>query len=361
MGRAESGIWKYAERLPAVQAKYRESMGEGQTPLVKSKWLGAELGIAELYFKLESLNPTGSYKDRISALGVSLAKEHGKKACIGTTSGNAGASIAAYAARAGLDYHVYVQENIVASKLEQILLHRANVYKVRGMGFRAEIGSRVFELVQVKSRAENWELLVTAYAYAPQAMEAVKTIAYEVYDELGSVDGIFAPVGGGGLLAGVHRGFDDLRRLGCMDRLPKMFACQSSGCANLVKGWEQGLSGAVPGDSTSRISGIQVPNPPDGRLVFHALHESAGSGLQVEDVRTWHWQEQLAWKEGIFCEPAGAIGLAGLAQAARDGKIRPSDRVICIVSGAGYKDAERAQAMAQPFGDLPLLHVDDLE
>ncbi len=354
------GIWKYANRLPGVSPNNRVTMGEGQVPLVKSVSIGAELGIQELYFKLESSNPTGSYKDRIAALGVSLAKEEGKSACIGTTSGNAGASIAAYAARGGLDYHVYVQENIVTSKLEQILVYGAQVYKVRGMGFSSAIGAQVFELVRERARSNSWEPLITAFAYAPYAMEAVKTIAYELHEEIGTPDAVFVPVGGGGLFAGIHRGFQDLLQTGQVTQLPRMAACQSIGCSNLVKGWEQGIDKPVTGDSTSRISGIQVPSPPDADLVFAGLKESNGIGLSIEDEVTWSWQEQLAVKEGIFCEPAAAISMAGLAQAVQNGQIRPTDRVVCIISGAGYKDSARGSAMVAPRIGLPLHDVEEL-
>jgi threonine synthase len=354
------GIWKYADRLPAVSLSNRVTMGEGQVPLVKSAQIGAELGIPELYFKLESSNPTGSYKDRISALGVSLAKEQGKSACIGTSSGNAGASIAAYAARGGLKYRVYVQENIVTSKLEQILVYGAEAFKVRGMGISGAVGTQLFELVNERARSHNWEMLVTAFAYAPRAMEAVKTIAYELYEEMGGPDAVFVPVGGGGLYAGIHRGFQDLMRNGQLAHLPRMIACQSEGCANLVKGWERGLDKPLPGDSTSRISGIQLPSPPDANLVFAGLKESQGTGLSIPDPLTWSWQEQLAVKEGLFCEPASAISMAGLAQAVQNGQIRPHDRVVCIISGAGYKDATRAQMMVESRMKLPLYEVTEL-
>lgn len=352
------GIWSYADRLPRVSAPNRVTLGEGRVPLVRSERIGAKLGLPELYFKLESLNPTGSYKDRISAMALALAKEQGKTACIGTTSGNAGASVAAYAARAGLPYHVYVQENIVQSKLEQILVHRAHVYKVRGMGFNPAVGSKVFETVRAKAEAKGWEAVITAFAYAPLAMEAVKTIAFEIHEEIGTPDAVFVPVGGGGLYAGIHRGFRELRDDGQASRLPAVAACQSVGCANLVRAWEQGLERPLAGDSTSLISGIQVPNPPDADLVFAALRENGGFGTALEDADTWRWQEELAVQEGIFCEPAGAIGMAGVARALAEGRIGRDDNVVVIISGAGYKDMQRARVMTEPYANVQLIEAD---
>lgn len=353
------GIWSYAERLPRIAEQHRVTLGEGNAPLVRSSRIGETIGIPNLYFKLESLNPTGSYKDRIAALMLSLAREHGKDACIGTTSGNAGASIAAYAARAGIPYHVYVQENIVPSKLEQILVHRAQVYRVKGMGFDPHIGTQVFETVLAKAKANNWEPAVTAFAYAPLAMEAVKTISYEIREQLGAPDAVFVPVGGGGLFAGIHKGFADLHAEGAIARLPRMAACQSAGCANLANAWKQGLSKPLPGGSTSLISGIQVSSPPDADLVFAALKESRGNAYALQDEDTWLWQERLAVEEGIFCEPAGAIGLAGAAKAAREGTIGPDDKVVIVVTGAGFKDVQRTKAMTDQI-QVPFIEANDM-
>lgn len=342
MKSAKQGIWKYEQRLPRVSEENRISMGEGQSPLVKSVRIGQELGLVNLYFKLESLNPTGSYKDRISALGVSLARENGRVACTGTTSGNAGGSIAAYAARAGLVYNVYVQENIVDSKLDPMIIHRANIAKVHGFGYSPEVGNRVFNKVLENARDNNWEMLITAYAFAPQAMEAVKTIAYEMAEDLTEgADTVFVPVGGGGLLTGIYRGYADLLAERGINQLPKLVACQSTGCANVAKAWKLGLNEPVAGESTARISGIQVPNPPDAIQVLQALRKSEGFAETIVDEETWRWQEQLAVKEGIFCEPAGAIALAGAVQALKEGRISRDTRVVCIVSGAGYKDTDR--------------------
>lgn len=357
----KQGIWKYADKLPNVSEENQISLGEGRSPLIKSVRIGEELGLTNLYFKLESLNPTGSYKDRISALGVSLAREYGRTACTGTTSGNAGGSIAAYAARAGLAYNVYVQENIVASKLEPMIIHGANIAKVQGFGFSPEIGNRVFAKVLENAGKNNWELLITAYAFAPLAMEAVKTIAYELAEDLvEEADAVFVPVGGGGLLTAIYRGYSDLLAERAINRLPKLVACQSTGCANVAKAWEAGLNKPVDGESTSRISGIQVPNPPDAIQVLQAIQMSDGFAEAIIDEETWFWQEQMAVKEGIFCEPAGAIAMAGVAQALKEGRISKDSKVICIVSGAGYKDTDRMGTLVSQASPVPTIMADEM-
>ncbi|OUS75069.1 hypothetical protein B1748_19405 [Paenibacillus sp. MY03] len=356
-----TGIWHFADSLPAVAPHNRITLGEGHTPLIASSSIGAELGLSQLYFKLESLNPTGSYKDRISAMALSLAKQSGKTACIGTTSGNAGASIAAYAAKAGIPYHVYVQENIIPAKLEQVLVHQAHVYKVKGLGFDPAIGTKVFEQVRDKAIRNNWEAVITAFAYAPLAMEAVQTIAWEIADQLGVPDAVFVPVGGGGLFSGIYKGFHRICEQNKASKLPRMGACQSAGCSNLVRGWQQGLGQPAAGASTSMISGIQVSNPPDADIAFEALDSSQGVGSIVADEETWKWQRELARREGIYCEPAGAISLAGLVQAVETGRINRTDKIVCIVSGAGYKDLEQQRLMVQEAAaTIPLYDADQL-
>jgi threonine synthase len=357
----KQGIWKYESQLPKVSEANQITLGEGQVPLIQSIHIGKELGLERLYFKLESLNPTGSYKDRISAMGVSLAKEHNRLACVGTTSGNAGASIAAYAARAGLAYNVFVQENIVESKLDQMIIHQSNIKKVQGFGFSPEIGNRVFAKVLEEANKNDWELLITAYAFAPLAMEAVKTIAYELAEELSEgADAVFVPVGGGGLFTGLFKGFSDLLANKIINELPKIVACQSAGCANVAKAWKLGLNEPVAEESTSRISGIQVPNPPDALHVLQGIRESDGFAEAVEDEQIWYWQERLAVAEGIFCEPAGATALAGVVQALKEGRISADSKVVCIVSGAGYKDAERVRKMVSQAPSIPMFTVDEL-
>jgi len=357
----KQGIWKYEKRLPNVSEENQISLGEGQTPLVRSIRIGKEVGLNHLYFKLESLNPTGSYKDRISAMGVSLAKDNGRSACTGTTSGNAGGSIAAYASRAGLAYNVFVQENIVASKLEPMIIHQANITKVLGFGYSPDVGNRVFGKVLDNARDNNWEMLVTAYAFAPLAMEAVKTIAYELDEQLAvEADAVFVPVGGGGLLTGIYRGYADLLTGGEVSRVPSFAACQSTGCDNIVQAWRLGRDKPLAGESTSRISGIQVPNPPDAVEVLQALRTSGGFAEAIADEETWNWQEQLAVKEGIFCEPAGAIALAGAVQALKEGRIGQDTQVICIISGAGYKDTDRMGKLVGGASPIQTVSVAEL-
>lgn len=342
-----TGIWRYRDLLPQVSEQNQITMGEGNTPLVKSQKIARDLGVPELFFKLESTNPTGSYKDRIAAMGVSWALEHGKPACIGTSSGNAGASIAAYAARAGLTYHLLTIEHIVESKLTQIKAFGANIVRIKGFGESKRIGDRVFDFIQTHAAKKNWEVMITAFKYNPVAMEAVKTIAYEIYRGLGNAlpDAVFVPVGGGGLFIGIWRGFTDIRTLRIETKAPQVVAVQSEGCANIVNAWIRKYDAPLNGDSTSQVSGLQVPNPPDGVEVLKVLNGGHGWGETIPDSVTWKWQERLALDEGILCEPAAAISVAGVERAVREGRLNPNSRVVCIITGAGYKDSDRLREM----------------
>ncbi|NOU96151.1 pyridoxal-phosphate dependent enzyme [Paenibacillus sp. LMG 31456] len=356
-----NGIWKYHRYLPPVPKEYRVYMGEGTTPLIPSVSLGAKLGIGELYFKYEGGNPTGSYKDRIAAMGLSWARAAGRTACIGTTSGNAGAAVAAYAGRAGMPYHLYVLEHMAEAKLAQVLVHKAQVRKVKEFGTNPEVGELVFQRIFQAAVKRNWEVMITAYRYNPYAMEGVKTIAFELFEQLKGVPShIYTPVGGGGLYCGIWKGFDELQADARSDGMPHLVAVQPEGCSNIVKAYKAGSPVPLDGPSSTSISGLQVPNPPDGKLVLQVMHKGGGSAVSVEDSMIWEAQELLAEQEGIFCEPAAAASVAGLIQTCRDGIDRSAMRIVCIVSGTGFKDSRRLSDMTQNL-TVPCLEVSELD
>lgn len=362
----EEGIWKYASYFPAIDQQNRISIGEGNTPLIRSRRIGPELGLNNLYFKLESANPTGSYKDRIAALGVSWALEQGKEACIGTTSGNAGAAIAAYAAKAGLPYHLLVLEHIVEEKLQQALVYGPDIKKIQGFGEYEQVGNQVFEYIINESAKKNWEVLITAFQFNPIAMLGVSTISFELWHQLGNraPDAIFVPVGGGGLFTGISLGFEQLSGGGTREdklRSTSIVAVQSEGCANIVKAWREGLAVPVSGDSASQISGLQVPNPPDGKQVLDVLNRGNGWGHTVHDQDVWRWQETLAVQEGIFCEAAAAISLAGVEQSIQEGRLDdPDQMIVCIISGAGWKDGSRMRELTKKNPEVGIYTIESI-
>ncbi|WP_171631857.1 threonine synthase [Paenibacillus plantarum] len=357
----QKGIWRYHASLPPVPAKSRLYLGEGMTPLIPSVRLGRKLGIGELYFKYEGGNPTGSYKDRIAAMGLSWALGQGRGACIGTSSGNAGAAIAAYAARAGMPYHLFVLENVAEAKLAQSLLYKANVRKIKGFGNDPEIGMRVFDRIFEGAADHGWEVMITAFRYNPYAMEGVKTIAYEIYEELkGMPSHVYSPAGGGGLYCGIWKGFNEIYESVRTAAAPCMVAVQPEGCSNIVRAYQAGSKEPLPGSSTSQISGLQVPNPPDGKLALQIMNRGGGKGIAVSDSLIWETQRLLAVEEGIFCEPAGAASVAGLIRDCEENPGRSLDKVVCVISGNGFKDGKRLSDMTSEI-HVPCLDVEHLD
>ncbi|WP_205127084.1 pyridoxal-phosphate dependent enzyme [Paenibacillus ginsengarvi] len=354
-------MWKYRRLLPEVPEGCRLYLGEGSTPLVPSRKLAKRLNVGELYFKLEGGNPTGSYKDRIAAVGISWALANGREACVGTTSGNAGAAYAAYAARAGMTYHLFVLEHMAEAKLAQVLAYGALVRKVKGFGTYADVGDRVFAAVLDLVRSNGWESTITAFRYNPYAMEGVKTISFELAEQLEAPPtAVYVPAGGAGLYVGIWKGFRELGELGAIAQRPFMVAVQPEGCSNIVRAYEAGARVPAPGASVSQISGLQVPNPPDGALALDIMASGDGAAVAVTDGDIWEAQRLLAEEEGIFCEPAAAAALAGLIRDVKERGGFGSQRVVCIVSGVGFKDGKRLLEMVSHV-DVPLLDAEQLD
>jgi threonine synthase len=328
-------------------------MGEGGTPLVESARLGPALGM-RLYFKLESLNPTGSYKDRIASVGAAVARRLGYPAMIATSSGNAGAAIAAYAARARLKAILVVPEEAPAAKLAQIRAYGATVIGVRGAFAHPDGGSCMFRAVVETAASRGWLPMITAHRYAPAAMEGVKTLALEIIESLGqSPDRVYVPVGGGGLLAATWRGFVEAQTLGWSHATPRIVAVQPEGCSPVVQ-MHHGLPRST--GVTTTVSGLQVAAPPDADLVLDALRASNGAAVAVSDAEVYAAQRRLAREEAIFTEPAGAAAVAALLAGAARGVIGRGETVVCLITGSGFKDAAQL-AIADP---IPVLDVEEL-
>ncbi len=332
-------------------------MGEGNTPLVASRRIGPDLGI-RLYFKLESLNPTGSYKDRIASVGAALARAHQRPALIATSSGNAGAAIAAYAARAGLGAVLVVPEEVPAAKLAQIRAYGAVVVAVRGVLSGPRASRRMFDAVERAADERGWLPMITAYRYAPAAMEGVKTLSFEIVETLGAApDRVYVPAGGGGLLAATWRGFTEAAALGWVTGTPRMIAVQPEGCAPIVR-----AALRLPPDTdavTTAVSGLQVADPPDSDLALEAIDASQGSAVAVSDDAVWEAQRALARDEGIYAEPAGAASLAGLIADALAKRMPPGAVAVCLVTGTGFKAPGGFEATGAPL-TLDLADLDRL-
>ncbi len=358
----QTGLWRYGAHLPLRDMRFAVSLGEGNTPLLRSSNLEQEIGVGELYFKVEGANPTGSYKDRIAAVGLSRLRELGKRAWAATSSGNAGAAMAAYGVHAGIDGYLFTLEKAARAKIAQIMAYGPNIMAVEGLGYDPQVEITTWDNIGQICRANEWMMLVTAHAFSPHAMEGVKTISYEILEQLhGEVpDVVYVPVGGGGLCAAIWRGFAEWQAAGYVKRTPRIVAVQPSGCNAIHQAWARGDSKVEPiAAVTSAISGLQLAAPPDGELVLQTLAASNGWSVTIADDATYAAQAQLAKREGLFVEPAAAISLAGVAADRAAGRLRGDERIVCILTGVGFKDVTAVQRMVENV-KMPLITADDI-
>lgn len=328
---ASQGIWRFAGRLAGLDAGPRVTLGEGATPLVAAPRLAEAIGIATLYLKLESQNPTGSFKDRGSAAAVSAALAAGATQLVEDSSGNAGASAAAYAARAGLRCAIYAPASAPAAKLRQARACGARVVTVAGS--RADV-------TRAAERAARARAVYHLNHNANEAfVHGTQTLAAELAEALAGDYAVVMPVGGGSLLAGCHDGFAQL----APTRSPRLFAVQPEACAPLVRALAAGWDAPLPVEAGPTIAGgITIADPPRGARLLRALRASGGGAVAVGDEQIVRWGRLLARLEGVYAEPTSAAAVAGLAQLVATGTIPASSAAVAIITGSGLKDPERS-------------------
>jgi threonine synthase len=339
-------IWRYADWIDAVPPEHRLTLGEGDTPLVRSRRIGPRAGLENLYFKLETVNPTGSYKDRFAAAAVSHMLADGKRRCVATSSGNTGAALAGYCASAGIACKIAIVETAPQAKLLQMMAYGADIFRVRGFGLDPEVTRVVFEALQQAASADAAALQISAYRYSPRGMSGVQSLACELSAQLDApIDHVFCPAGGGGLALAVARGYALLQAAGKIERGARVECVQPEGNDTIAGALRCGADNARPVSCTTRVSGLQVASVVDGDEVIPACRASGGTGHLVPDEATWEAQRRLAAEEGIFSEPAGAISVAAALRAASMGLIDRRAAVVCLVTGSGFKDAPSVERM----------------
>ena len=353
---AMPGMWSYFSQLPIADRGAVVSLGEGNTPLTRAGRLAESLGIDRLYLKDETRNPTGSFKDRMLAVGVARARELGKQTIAVQSSGNVAAAAAAYAAKAGLQAKIFVPRTAPEEKLVQVLMYGADL-------FRIDHGSPtdIFDLLRWACDEFGWYLASTAAIFNPFTLEGAKTIAYEIAEQMGFdlPEWIIVPVGGGGNIGSLWRGFKDLRHLGLLAQLPRMVGVQAAGCAPIVEAIRLGrtaqeaLTWRWPTIDT--VAGAIADDVVfDAHIALPAVRESDGTAVDVTDDETLAMESLLACTEGIFVEPASATTLAALKQLLDQGRIARGDRVCCVLTGLGFKDMQTARKLVPPIETLPL-------
>ena len=338
-------IWTWSPRFSDVPQAAQLSLGEGGTPLLHARRLGAEIGLERLYLKIESANPSGSYKDRFASAAIAHMIATGQSHCVATSSGNTGAALAAYCAAAGISCDIAVVETAPDDKLRQMLAYGARLVRVRRFGIDPTVTEAAFaRLVGLASPAQA-ALQISAFRYSPLGMAGVQTISYELAAELGTIDHVFCPAGGGGLTLAVARGFAQLAPENDPPVSPRIECVQPIGNDTIAGPLRDGLSVAQAVDCTTAVSGLQVASVIDGDEVVQACRASGGTGHAVTDKSVWKWQARLARLEGVFAEPAGAVALAGAAQARASGSLAPNAAVVCLVTGSGFKDSKSLERL----------------
>lgn len=307
------------------------SLGEGNTPLAAS----VRLAPGAVWFKFESTNPSGSYKDRFIATEVARLAARGVRTCVATSSGNTGAALATFGARAGMRAVIFVNADAPEGKLMQMRAHGATVVRVPRFAAAPEVTSGVFAQLETFTR-EGAALVVSAFAYCPEGMAGVEGIARELRTQLPDAAHVFVPVGGGGLYAAVCQGYGAGG--------PRVHAVQPLGCPTLLNAVSTGQVDAV--QSTTRVSGLSVPFDIDASLALRRLRECGGAAIGVSDEEVFLAQLEMLREEGICAEPAGATAFAGYRQALARGLVRPGEQCVCLVTGHGWKDPASLAAVA---------------
>ncbi len=353
-------VWNYAEWITPVDPENRISLGEGQTPLVRSRRIGPEAGLPHLYFKLEGTNPTGSFKDRFAAVGISHMLQAGRTECIATSSGNTGAALAAYTAVAGIRCRIAIVEPAPLGKLSQMLAYGADIFKVKSFGLDPEIDRGTFQTLRKIAQKPKHALQVSGYVFSPEGMCGVETLSFELAEQLQGIQHVFCPAGGGGMCVGVARGFDTLVQNQRLDCSPAVHCVQPEGNDTISSRLRDGFDRAQNVECTSQISGLQVSSVVDGHLAIEACRPAGGTGYTVTDEDVWHLQKRLAREEGIFTEPAGAVALAGALKAAELGELAADAAAVCVVSGIGFKDMKAVDRINADV-DCPVIDLDTLQ
>lgn len=328
-------LWRYRELLPVADPSHITTFGEGWTPMWRADRYGVQIGLSNLLIKDEGLIPTGSFKARGAAVGISRARELGARHVAMPTNGNAGAAWATYAARAGLRATIAMPLAAPEITRQECRAAGASLHLVDGLigdagkliaGMIASSGGAIFDVSTLKE---------------PYRLEGKKTMGYEIAEQLGwrVPDAIIYPTGGGVGLIGIHKALLELRELGWIEhRLPRLVAVQSSGCAPIVQAFAQGSRKAAPWPDAHTVAfGITVPAPLGDELILDALLSSGGTAIAVDDSEILADLREFGAREGLLLCPEGAACLTAARHLRKQGWLSPTDEVVVLNTGSGLK------------------------
>ncbi|MHA1238465.1 MAG: threonine synthase [Candidatus Odinarchaeia archaeon] len=323
------GFWRFSHLMPFIPQKFRLSLGEGDTPLWRASRLSKKLNIKNIFLKDETRNPTNSFRDRAAALTVSNANYLGFKKLVCISNGNLGASVAAYSAKAGLKCDIYVPKQVHLGKLAQMYAYGAKVI------FKGNtIDETLDTVLEDKTLLEHY---LAAAELNPLIIEAQKTIAFEIIEQYGVPDYLIVPMGDGGTLYSIWKGFKEYVELEMCDSIPKMIGVQAEGCAPIVEAYKKGNTITPIQDAKTRALAILVCKPVLGNLALEAIRESGGLALAITDEKILSYERILAGTEGIFAEPASAATIACLEVLSTENILNSDDTVICLITASGLK------------------------
>jgi threonine synthase len=343
------GMWRWFEIMPVRDEKNVVTLGEGNTPLIPVPELGKLFGASKLYIKEEGLNPTGSFKARGLSAAVSKAKELGVKSIGMPSAGNAGAALAAYGARAGLDIFIFMPQDAPDIMKREGAVYGAHVFLVKGLINDAG------KIVKDNAAQRGWFDVSTLKE--PYRAEGKKTLGLELAEQLDWTlpDAIIYPAGGGTGVVGMWKAFDELEQLGWIgSQRPKMIIVQAEGCAPLIRAFHAGARHAeLWQDAHTLASGIRVPVAFADYLILDAVRNSGGTAVSVSDAAIVQAMNTIARTEGIFAAPEGAATFAAYQQLIHTGFLKPEERVVLFNTGSGLKTPELV------IGNYPVLDPSD--
>jgi threonine synthase len=341
-------IWRYADLLP-VSDSTPVDLGAGFTPLVRADRLAAELGLGELWIKDDTANPTGSFKDRVVSVALTKARELGFKIAACASTGNLANSVAAHAARAGMESVVLIPHDLETAKIAMTAVYGGRVIAVEGT--YDDVNRLCAELT---SEQPDWAFvnvnIRTFYA------EGSKTLAFETAEQLGwrCPDHVVVPIGSGSQLTKVAKGFEELWKVGLLDEEPsvRVSGAQADGCSPVATAFREGTDAIRPVKPDTIAKSLAIGNPADGWYALDTIRRSGGSCESVTDEEVLDGIRILARTEGIFAETAGGVTIATLAKLAAAGTIRSDERVVAMVTGHGLKTVETLAAQSGPTATI---------
>jgi len=341
-------IWRYADLLPVADA-LPVDLGAGFTPLVRADRLAAELGLGELWIKDDTANPTGSFKDRVVSVALTKARQLGFKVAACASTGNLANSVAAHAARAGMDSVVLIPADLETAKVTMTAVYGGRVVAVEGN--YDDVNRLCAELT---SERPSWAFVnVNVRTYYA---EGSKTLAFEIAEQLGweAPDHVVVPIGSGSQLTKVSKGFEELAKVGLLDGAPevRISGAQAEGCSPVATAFAEGTDAIRPVKPSTIAKSLAIGNPADGWYALDVIKRSGGSCAAVTDDEIIEGIGLLARTEGIFAETAGGVTIATLAKLAAQGVIRSDERVVAIVTGHGLKTVEALAGTVHPTATI---------